>query len=449
MRIGKLHIESPRATHHVQSFATNESDNIAKAFSDSVQFMTTNFNFEKYRGRNYTADLQIMKGYIKSPLGAICVSRYQMAYPEPDLRAFENDKPSSDKLLNQILLKPNPWMSHSDIARSTISNQLWTGNCYWLKAKKGKKLVGWFPFNDTNITPFGTKDEFIAGYKFITFDGHEVQYAPEDVIHLPWVYINPLFPNRGIGPGALADILIDTDTKLDQHIAAFIANNARPDILLKLDPRYAALTKAQTISQATMKLLKREWQNKHQGDFAGDVGILPPGWGVETVGSSLQEMALDAVRATPETRTFALYLIPPEVAGGTSGQTRSTENNLAEGRVRWTTNTLVPLWKYNADKFTAGIQSDFPGVTLKYNLEGVQSLREMTNATLAGQAQQLAAFITGASTGTMDMDMAREGVKYIYNMPDETALKIFPKQPPRSNVTVDSEGALVDANSNS
>jgi len=436
----------------VQTFASNEADIVTKAFGNSVQFLPTNFNFEKYRYRNYTADLQVMKGYIKSPLGAMCVSRYQMAYPEPELQAFEGDKLSTDKDLNAKLLAPNPWMSQSDLARYTISYQLYTGNCYWLKVRQGKKFIGWFPFDDRNITPFGESGmngSFIAGYKFITYDGFERDYAPEDVVHLPWVYINPLFPNRGIGPGALSDILIDTDSKLDQHIAAHIANNARPDGMLRMDPKYASLTGAVSLGKELMAELKRTWQKKHQGDRSGDVGILPIGWEFQAIGDSLKDMALDSVRATPEARTCALYLIPPEVAGGTSGLAHSTENNLAEARVRWTTNTLVPLWKYNASKFTAGIQQEYPGVTLKYKIDDVQSIREMTNNTLAGQAQQLAAFVTGASTGTMDMNMAREAVQYIYNLTDETAFKIFPKVPPRSTTNVNEEGALVDADVNS
>lgn len=389
-----------------------------------------------------------MKGYIKSPLGAMCVSRYQMAYPEPDMLAFEGDKPSTNQDLLSKLLTPNPWMSQSDFSRYSISYQLYTGNCYWLKARKGKKFMGWFPFHDSNITPFGESGmggAFIAGYKFITYDGYEHDYAPEDVVHMPWVYMNPLYPNRGISPAALADILVDTDSKLDQHIAAFISNNARPDGVLRLDPRYAAMTKAVTVSKVTTEKLISAWKKRFQNNRSGEVGALPPGWEFQAIGSSLGEMALDQVRLTPGARTCALYLIPPEVAGDTSGLAHSTENNLAESRVRWTTNTLVPLWKFNASKFTAGIQQEYPGVTIKYDFNNVGSMREMANATLAGQAQQLSAFVTGVSTGQMDGDMARAAMQYAYNMTDEQALKIIPKQPPRSATSVDANGELINA----
>ncbi len=429
----------------MQSFDSHEYENVEKAFGDSVQFMATNFNFEKYRYRNVTADTAIKKGYIQSSLGSACISRYELTYPEPALIPYEGDEVSKDKDLSSKLLAPNPWMSTADLARYTIKNQLLTGNCYWLKVRQGKKFMGWFPFNDSNITPWGDRDNFIAGYKFITYDGYEKEYAPEDVVHMPWLFINPIYPNRGLSPGALADLEVDTDAKFGEYIAAYIANNARPAGMLKLDPKYAALTKAVSVGKATTDKLKTAWQRRFSVKHAGQVGVLPPGWEFQPIGSNLADLALDKARQTPEVRTCALFLIPPEVVGLSSGLSHSTENNLAEARVRWLTSTLVPLWKYNASKFTSGIQQEFPGVRLEYDIANVQGIREMANATLASQATSLAEYITGYTSGTMDANAARAAAQYIFNLSDEQAALIFPKLPPRSTTTVDALGTLNDA----
>lgn len=445
IRIGNLNIALSEK-QHVQSYAS-EYDTVEKAFGDSVRFMATNFNFEKYRYRNVTADMGIQKGYFHSSLGAACISRYEVAYPEPDFIPHEGDEQSKNKDLIAKLLAPNPWMSKLDIARYTIKYQLLTGNCYWLKVRQGKKFVGWFPFNDTNITPYGTSDNFIEGYKFITYDGYLKEYAPEDVVHLPWLYINPIYPNRGISPGALADLEVDTDAKFGEYIAAYIANNARPAGMLKLDPKYAAINKAISVSKATTDKLKSAWQKRFSTKHAGQVGILPAGWEFQAIGSNLADLALDKARTTPETRTCALYLIPPEVAGVTSGLGHSTENNLAEARVRWLSSTLTPLWKFNASKFSAGIQEEYPGIELRYDIQNVQGIREMTNATLAGQAASLLGYVNAYLANNGDPTI-REAARYIFNLTEEQAEQIFMPLPPRSETTVDTDGNLNEEDKN-
>lgn len=428
----------------------SEAQTVEKEFGTAQQYinyLASRFNFQKYRYRNYTADQQVYRGYIQSSLGAACISRYEVAYPEPDKKAFLGDKESKDKKLIQLISAPNQWMSETDWDRYTIKYQLMTGNCYWIKIRKGGQkgkgdIEGLFPFDDRNMSPVGTDKAFIEFFRFTTYDGKIDDFPPEDIIHMPWFYINPIYPNKGIAPGALADLEVDTDQKLSEYLAAFVANNATPNGYWRMDAGYAKETGAIEVTEATAKKFKGALKSAYDTKHAGEPGVVQPGWEYDPISSPLKDLALDKVRLTPEARTCALYLIPPEVAGVASGMAHSTENNLAEARIRWVNMSLIPLWVQNGKKFSAGLQDEFPGVEIKYMTDSVQGVREQTNSVLAGQAQQLLAYVTAYAAGS---ENAKEAARYIFNLEDETLNRIFPKMPPRSEVNVTAEGSLVNA----
>lgn len=396
-------------------------------FSKSVNYMASRFNFQKYRFRNYTADQQIMRGYLRSSLGAACISKWEVAYPEPDKKAFLGDEEYNDPTLQKLLIAPNKWMTESDWDRYTIKYQMLTGNCYWIKDRGSKygEMKGMFPFNDMNVTPVGTNLAFIDHFKFVTFDGEVSEYAPEDVIHMPWIYINPFYPNKGIAPGALASLEIDTDTAFGKYVAAFVSNNAEPGGVITVQKDAASA--AMGIFESTAQKILESFRKKFSGEGAGLPAMLEPGFDYKIIGSQLKDLDMANALAKPEARTCALHLTPPEVVGVNVGLAHSTQNNLAESRIRWTNIGLIPLWKYNAKKFSAGMQLEYPGVKFKYDIDNVEAVKEQRQRNLDTKARALLAWIESAGKKS-DPNAARAGAMYIFGFSEEEADKMFPNE---------------------
>jgi phage portal protein BeeE len=198
------------------------------------------------------------------------------------------------------------------------------------------------------------------------------------------------------------------------------------------------------VTQATQQKIKSAFRDKFTGKGRGDVAVLEPGFEWIQMGLPLKDLDLALSRATPEARACALHLIPPEVVGLNVGMEHSTENNLAESRVRWVNSTLIPLWIQNGKKISAGLRNDFPGVDIRYNINTVRALQEQRQQWLANQADALLAWVQGFSSGKIDPNAAREGAVFLFGLTDEQASKIFPKTPQISRQAVDASGALVE-----
>lgn len=415
-----------------------------ETYLKSLNYIGNRISLQKYRFRDYTADQQVYKGYIQSTLGAACVSRYEVAYPEPDKKAFKNGKPYEDDSLTQLILRPNKWMSETDFDRYTIKYQFLTGNCYWVKIREGKygRLSGLFPFSDMNISPVGTPENFIEYYKFVTFDGKVTEYDPDDIIQMPFLYINPIYPNKGIAPGALAAREIDTDTEFGRHIASYVANYAIPGGLVEVSKE--AIGQAAGVSETTAKKIKAGWRKMFSRSGAGDLAIMEPGFTYKTIGSNLKDLDLALSRATPEARTCALHLIPPEVVGVNVGMAHSTENNLAESRIRWTNNTLVPLWVQNQKKLSAGLQKEYPGVEIRYDIDSVAAVKEQKMRQIAPTSKALVELFTAMSSGAITEDAGRVIVEELFQLNPDVVERMFPEKSVLSNSVATPAGEVVE-----
>lgn len=421
---------------------SERQDALQATFAKSMNYMASRFNLQKYRFRNYTADQQIIRGYMRSSLGAACISKWEVAYPEPEKKASIGDSEYNDPTLQKLLIAPNKWMTESDWDRFTIKYQMLTGNCYWIKDRGSKygQMTSMFPFNDMNMTPVGDNNAFIDHFKFVTFDGEVTEYDPEDVIHMPWIYINPFYPNKGIAPGALAALDIDTDTALGKYMASFVGNNAEPGgvITVMKDSPNAAMG----IFESTAQKIIESFRKKFSGDGVGLPAMLEPGFDYKIIGSLMKDLDLQNVFAKPEARTCALHLTPPEVVGVNVGMAHSTQNNLAESRIRWTNVGLIPMWKYNQKKFSAGLQKEYPGVKIIYDIENVEAVKEQKQNQLDQKARALLAWIESAGKKS-DVNAARAGAEYIFNFTEEQSARMFPT--PKITVVTE-EGKLQEEN---
>lgn len=453
MNIGKFHVGF---TNERRLRKADKHDALLETFSRTkgIRYTGQRTPFQKFKFRNYTADDQVNKGYIQSSLGSACISRYEVAYPEPEKQAFIGKTEYSDKGLQKLLLAPNRWMTEMDFDRYLIKYQLLTGNCYWIidRGSKYGEIKEIFPFNDMNVTPIATESSFIEYYKFVTFDGAVTEYAPEDVIHFPWLFINPLYPNKGISPGALSSRDIDTDTAFGQHIASFAYNDATPGGILEVVKD--SIQGAAGISEPTLKKITTAWRKRFSknGGGAGDITALEPGFTYKQIGSNLKDLDLQYARATPEARACALYLIPPEVVGVNIGLQHSTISNLDAAEQRWTNRSLIPIWKYNAKKFSAGLQNDFPGVEIKYDIDNVSSVIEQRADQRAALGRPLVSFIQAHFSGELgnEIDATRATAEYLFLIPEDEAIRMFPEVkinvlPNNSDTEVTPEGSLTPA----
>lgn len=447
MQIGKFHV----GFNQRRVRDSDKHDALLETFSRKKNLIYTGQRvpIQRFRFRNYTADEQVNKGYMQSSLGSACISRYEVAYAEPDKKAFLGEEEYLDKGLLRLLLRPNRWMTEMDFDRYLIKYQLLTGNCYWIMDRGSKygEIKEIFPFNDMNVTPIATNENFIEYYKFVTFDGEVIEYSPEDVIHFPWLFINPLYPNKGISPGALASRDIDTDTAFGQYVASYTTNDATPSGILEVSKDIVGSTVG--ISETTLKKITTAWRKRFSGNGRGDIAALEPGFTYKQIGSNLKDLDLQYARATPEARGCALYLIPPEVVGLNIGLEHSTVSNLQAAEERWTNRSLIPIWRYNGKKFSAGLQNDFPGVEIRYDTDTVASVQQQKANQRTKMSQPLTAFVEGHFAGRYgnDTEATRATAEYLFMLTPEQSEKMFPEVKitvqPLSDTVATPEGELI------
>lgn len=416
------------------------------ALDGAFSYIGTNYSPQSYRYRNYTADSQIYKTYLNSSLVAAVISCYEMSASEAPIGVYyEDGAPYKSMLLSELLRSPNQWMNEGDLTKRTFKDMLLTGNSYWIKQRKNGIIRSLFPINDMNMSPVGTPENFIDHYKYTRFDGGTEEFAPEDVIHIPFIYTNPIYPNKGISPSALCADDVDADTSFSQFISAFLQNYAHAGTVFKVSDEVFKNAVAADISQETLDELKSLYREKFTGQKRGDVAVLPPGFSIETQENPLKDLDLTASRATPEARVCAVFRIPPQVANLNIGLGSSTQNNLAESRIRWTNTVLIPLWIHVARHLSRGLASDFEGVVLKYDTSKVEAVKEQR---LAQAAQMSASLQSLVEKSGGDSDAYRAIAEYAFGVPDEYIERMFAATS-LSNLSATEKGKIINVNQTS
>lgn len=408
--------------------ARQQLDSYKSLTDPQVWFPVMNF-------QDYKSSEAIAKAYLKSSLISGCIARYQIAYPEPEKMVTVDNKRVENKAIEQLLRRPNPWQTESDLDRLSITYQLGTGNAYIVKTRANNGAFSeQYVFSDKNITPISRGGNFVDRYEFYNSKGIKTdEYPLEDVIHLPWIYPDPDYPFKGTPPSRLVADEWQTDKLLNKHVASVAKNYGVPPIVLQaegLPPEAIQILLTMGMSDETVKQAIDRWQEHHTGDGAGKVGFVQPPFGAKVIGMMMKDMDLEGSRSTGEARVCSLHLIPPELVRFNVGLRQSTYENQGTARRSWTLDILKALWIQNGDKTSKGFQQEFgEEIEIEYDLNDVEVIKEMRREEVAKHSEALKGLREDLYKHGMPRQAIVEQAMYLIGWEKSEAERYFPEKP--------------------
>lgn len=169
-----------------------------------------------------------------------------------------------------IWCKPNPWMPRDEFVETSQQHLDLAGEAWWVVSRHPRMrsipLELW-PVRPDRMYPVPSREEFIAGYVYVSPDGEQVPLRTDEVIQLRRPH--PLDPYRGISP--VGAVLPDLEAS---RLAAewnrnFFLNSALPSGIIEA-PEF--------LGDTQFDELRERWEEQHRGVAAAHrVAILEGG----------------------------------------------------------------------------------------------------------------------------------------------------------------------------
>ena len=163
----------------------------------------------------------------------------------------------------ELFDRPNPAHTRTQFWHVTMYNLERAGECMWVKEGKTDARVGpndvpfeLWPMNGSLFEPIldaATRSRLLS-WCYRPRSGQIVFYEPHELVVLK--YPDPDNPWGGLAPLDAAMRSARTDFKMAEYNEAFFDNDATPGGVLMTDQR---------LDQATVDLIRRQWQDRHQG----------------------------------------------------------------------------------------------------------------------------------------------------------------------------------------
>jgi len=326
-------------------------------------------------------------GYEKNALIYACINELASSASEAKCIVEKQNRkgewePWPQSRLQKLLDNPNPLMSAYEFWFHVILYQSLAGNCLWEKepSKAGLTVGFWLMRPDyvsvkTMEVPTGQRTrQKIEFYKWQPPAGGQVNFPPEKVIHFK--HPHPRDEIWGFPPLAAAARAGDTDNFATDFVQAFFKNAAVPFGILKVSGH---------IDEAMQKEAKERLQQLY-GVISGTARwfepmILGEGGDWVEMGKSMTDMDFPQLRRITETRICEVFQVPPILVGAFAGLERSTFANYAEARASFWMETLMPIYKKNADTLNRQLTPEFgKDVRIRFDFSEVKALQESHDA---------------------------------------------------------------------
>jgi HK97 family phage portal protein len=253
--------------------------------------------------------------------------------------------------LVELLKRPNPWQTWTDLIEELIIDYLLTGDWfiyqYGLEDETGD-LPGTRPVALYRLPPdrvtvltgeeVGKPSELIGGYRYEVPGAEKpADYEAEDVIQLRRPNVHS--PYRGAGIIAGAPLLFDLELALQQSKEAYFRNGARLSGVLETD---------RSVPDNLGSKLKREFNGLFAGtEASGMTALLSAGVKYRPIQSNAQEAELTATTEQTAKRVIAMFRVPRAKLGMESGDEPGEERReFANGMMRPLLNRIQEILTY-------------------------------------------------------------------------------------------------------
>lgn len=425
-----------------------EYGKVIDEYKSSFNYIASQVNYSQFQFQDYTLARIITELYLKDSVVASCIGAYQMHYPEPAMLAYDGDDLQEGGDLVDLLAKPNPWMTQSDLARYTISFQLWTGNTYLMKLYGDNgRLEQLFPFSGLNIYPVPTLNEFVGYFNFVTAEGNVSKIESENVIHLPGIHIDPRRLFMGISPMQLCSRDIQISITLSNLVGNYAKNIAIPSLVATRNSKSVSkdTISSESIGQQTAEDIKKNLKERFTGDQIGNLMVGQEDWDYSYLGLPLKDLDIQNVVQVHQCNICSNFKTPPELIRVSSGMQASTYDNVETTKLGFFQGALTSAWTQNADKMTQGLKADFgEEASVYYDIDSVRTLRSFKDQRLGQLIPAISAEQTLVATGQKTRDAAVAMICLTMGLDKREVEPLFPipTKQELSKLKVDPEGVV-------
>ncbi len=335
------------------------------AKSAGLPVMSTTGN--RYIAPDRRAFEQQAKAYLNQVVLA-CIATRAQTLNEPALTAVD---PTTKEIIPQhpltrLFKRPNKHMSQSMFWQYVSTYVDIGGNAYIHKVRNVYgQVIELRPYHSGHIVPISESGQWIDYYQY-SYEGHNREIDPRDIIHIRSYYIDPLNPILGISPIRAAGINIDTYNELMQTLYSYLRNNGVPSGVLSVQS---------TVSSMQAEQLKEQFQTNTTGKNRGKPIVLPAGMNYTQMGLDVSKLEASSQFAQYEVAICGVYRVDPSVAMTMAGLQASTYNNKETAFREYTLLTRVPTWNTWEEQVELSFSNEYPEVDVEFDLTTVAALQ--------------------------------------------------------------------------
>lgn len=259
---------------------------------------------------------------------------------------LETDKgsPAKSPLLEALLASPNPYMTWQELLYMGVFHLKLTGNFYLHKDMLSgvtRQPLHLYPLLPQYVQPMPDKEKLVSGYKY-RINGHEINYKPEEIIHIKRPHPSKLI--LGMGDIEPSEPLYNEFINRNSLEEKFMERGASPSAIMTMED-------SDDTDPSEWARIKASYTEDYSGkNNAGKIMFLGGKWTYTRLGLSHQEMqSVERSKLTLE-QIFLNHGVPLSVAGISSAANYATAR-LEERNFRLY--EIVPLLDLIIGKFNA------------------------------------------------------------------------------------------------
>ena len=328
----------------------------------------------KWSSRNYETFAE--EGYIKNVIAHRAISMISNAVSSITPLFFEitNNSNKSELADNDniclLIKRPNPTTNYMKFMEYVVSSYLISGNVFIQAVKNNNdKIAEMYLLRSDRVSVIAGYGNIPSGYKYKInnmsfFYPCDEENGKSDILHIK--AFNPLDDWYGLSPMECAQYSIDQHNECVKWNKALLENGARPS---------GALVVKQSMTDEVYNRLKNEMDEKFRGgENAGKFLLLEGGLEWKEMGISPKDMDFIETKNASARDIASAFGVPSQLLG-IKGD--NTYNNVAEARLSFWEDTIIPLAKMIMSSFADWLSiTDGRKLIIEPDIDSINALTE-------------------------------------------------------------------------
>ena len=328
----------------------------------------------KWSSRNYETFAE--EGYIKNVIAHRAISMISNAVSSITPLFFEiTDNGNKSELADNdniclLIKRPNPTTNYMKFMEYVVSSYLISGNVFIQAVKNNNdKIAEMYLLRSDRVSVIAGYGNIPSGYKYKInnmsfFYPCDEENGKSDILHIK--AFNPLDDWYGLSPMECAQYSIDQHNECVKWNKALLENGARPS---------GALVVKQSMTDEVYNRLKSEMDDKFRGgENAGKFLLLEGGLEWKEMGISPKDMDFIETKNASARDIASAFGVPSQLLG-IKGD--NTYNNVAEARLSFWEDTIIPLAKMIMSSFADWLSiTDGRKLIIEPDIDSINALAE-------------------------------------------------------------------------